>query len=222
MMNLMIEAIATPLLLSLKISTIATFIAFIVGILLSWWFAFNKNKLTNFLSILVTIPLVIPPTVLGYYLILLLGRKSQLGQWIEGVTGQPIIFTWKAAVIAAMIAALPLIIRPIQASFESISKDIIGAAKVDGANKFQLLVHIILPLAYKGVLAGLVLGFARAMGEFGATLMVAGNIPGKTQTLSIAIYDAVQADRMMDAHIMVIILSVATIFFIALIHKWFK
>jgi molybdate transport system permease protein len=222
MMNLMIEAIATPLLLSLKISTIATFIAFIVGILLSWWFAFNKNKLTNFLSILVTIPLVIPPTVLGYYLILLLGRKSQLGQWIEGVTGQPIIFTWKAAVIAAMIAALPLIIRPIQACFESISKDIIGAAKVDGANKFQLLVHIILPLAYKGVLAGLVLGFARAMGEFGATLMVAGNIPGKTQTLSIAIYDAVQADRMMDAHIMVIILSVATIFFIALIHKWFK
>jgi molybdate transport system permease protein len=216
------ETIVTPLLLSLKVATIATLFAFIVGILLSWWFAFSKNKLTNFLSIFITIPLVLPPTVLGYYLLLLLGRSSPLGQWVETITGAPIVFTWKAAVIAAAIAALPLLIRPIQASFESISKETIGAAQLDGAGKFQLLVHIIIPLAYKGVLAGLVLGFARAMGEFGATLMVAGNIPGRTQTLSIAIYDAVQADRMRDAHLMVIILSGATIFFLYLIHKWFR
>ncbi|MCD8502150.1 MAG: molybdate ABC transporter permease subunit [Bacillaceae bacterium] len=200
----------------------ATIIAFVLGILLSWWFAYNKNKLTNFLSIIVTIPLVIPPTVLGYYLLLLLGRSSPLGQLVERITGQPIVFTWKAAVIAASIAALPLLIRPIQASFESINKETIQAAELDGASKVQLLVHIIMPLAYKGILAGIVLGFARAMGEFGATLMVAGNIPGRTQTLSIAIYDAVQADRMMDAHIMVVILSLATIIFLYLIHKWFK
>ncbi|WP_227937088.1 molybdate ABC transporter permease subunit [Alkalihalobacillus deserti] len=216
------DTILTPLFLSLKIAAIATLFAFIGGILLSWWFAFNKSKLTDILSIVITIPLVIPPTVLGYYLLLLLGRGSPIGQWVENLTGQPITFTWKAAVIAATIAALPLLIRPIQASFESISKDTIGAAEIDGAGKFQILVHIIIPLAYKGVLAGLVLGFARAMGEFGATLMVAGNIPGKTQTLSIAIYDAVQADRMADAHMMVIILSVATIFFLYLIHRWFR
>lgn len=216
------EIIFTPLWLSLKIAMTATIIAFVLGILLSWWFAYNKNKLTNFLSIIVTIPLVIPPTVLGYYLLLLLGRSSPLGQLVERITGQPIVFTWKAAVIAASIAALPLLIRPIQASFESINKETIQAAELDGASKVQLLVHIIMPLAYKGILAGIVLGFARAMGEFGATLMVAGNIPGRTQTLSIAIYDAVQADRMMDAHIMVVILSLATIIFLYLIHKWFK
>ncbi|MED4016300.1 molybdate ABC transporter permease subunit [Sutcliffiella cohnii] len=216
------ETIFTPLWLSLKIATTATIIAFVLGILLSWWFAYNKNKLTNFLSIIVTIPLVIPPTVLGYYLLLLLGRSSPLGQLVVSITGQPIVFTWKAAVIAASIAALPLLIRPIQASFESINKETIQAAELDGASKVQLLVHIIMPLAYKGILAGIVLGFARAMGEFGATLMVAGNIPGRTQTLSIAIYDAVQADRMMDAHIMVVILSLATIIFLYLIHKWFK
>lgn len=216
------ETIIVPLTLSLRIAIFATILAFIIGIFLSWWFAFKKNGLTKFLSIIVTIPLVIPPTVLGYYLILLLGRNTLLGQWLETVTGSPIIFTWKAAVIAAMIASLPLLISPIQAAFESINKDTIGAAELDGANPFKLLIYIIIPLAYKGILAGLVLGFARAMGEFGATLMVAGNIPGKTQTLSIAIYDAVQADRMSDAHLMVIILTSATIFFLYIIHKWFK
>ncbi|CAM3546560.1 molybdate ABC transporter permease subunit [Cytobacillus oceanisediminis] len=216
------EMIIVPLTLSLRIAIFATILAFIIGIFLSWWFAFKKNRLTKFLSIIVTIPLVIPPTVLGYYLILLLGRNTLLGQWFETVTGSPIIFTWKAAVIAAMIASLPLLISPIQAAFESINKDTIGAAELDGANPFKLLIYIIFPLAYKGILAGLVLGFARAMGEFGATLMVAGNIPGKTQTLSIAIYDAVQADRMSDAHLMVIILTSATIFFLYIIHKWFK
>jgi molybdate transport system permease protein len=216
------ETIILPLTLSLRVAIFSTILAFIIGIFLSWWFAFKKNRLTKFLSIIVTIPLVIPPTVLGYYLILLLGRNTLLGQWFETVTGSPIIFTWKAAVIAAMIASLPLLISPIQAAFESINKDTIGAAELDGANQFKLLIYIIIPLAYKGILAGLVLGFARSMGEFGATLMVAGNIPGKTQTLSIAIYDAVQADRMSDAHLMVIILTSATIFFLYIIHKWFK
>ncbi|WP_096186648.1 molybdate ABC transporter permease subunit [Evansella halocellulosilytica] len=218
----MTQSVLTPLLLSLKISVIATAAAFIVGIFFSWWVAFNKNKLTQFFSIIITIPLVIPPTVLGYYLLVVLGRNSPIGQWFEAVTGQTIIFTWQAAVIAAAIAALPLLVRPIQASFESIDKDTMKAAELDGASKFQLLRYIVIPLSYKGILAGLVLGFARAMGEFGATLMVAGNIPGRTQTLSIAIYDAVQADRMMDAHMMVFILTCATVVFLYLIHRWFK
>ncbi|WP_053360678.1 molybdate ABC transporter permease subunit [Bacillus sp. FJAT-27251] len=216
------EAILSPLYLTLKISTIATLFAFILGILFSWWFAFNKNRLTDFLSILVTIPLVIPPTVLGYYLLVVLGRGSFIGQMFETLFGGPLIFTWKAAVIAATVAALPLLIRPIQAAFESISSDVLGAAELDGANRLQLLLFIVIPLAYKGVLAGLVLGFARAMGEFGATLMVSGNIPGKTQTLSIAIYDAVQANRMDDANLMVLILSVTTVLFLYMIHRWFR
>jgi molybdate transport system permease protein len=216
------DTILTPLLLSLRISVVATGFAFVVGVLLAWWFAFYKSKLTQLLSILVTIPLIVPPTVLGYYLLILLGRNSTLGQWVENVTGQPIIFTWKAAVIAAAIAALPLLIRPIQASFESIDEGILDAAKLDGAGHWQLLKLIIVPLAYKGILAGLVLGFARAMGEFGATIMVAGNIPGKTQTLSIAIYDAVQANRMMDAHLMVLALSATTIIFLILLSRWYK
>ncbi|WP_368503026.1 molybdate ABC transporter permease subunit [Alkalihalophilus sp. As8PL] len=216
------DTILTPLLLSLRISVVATGFAFVVGVLLAWWFAFYKSKLTQLLSILVTIPLIVPPTVLGYYLLILLGRNSTLGQWVESLTGQPIIFTWKAAVIAAAIAALPLLIRPIQASFESIDEGILDAAKLDGAGHWQLLKLIIVPLAYKGILAGLVLGFARAMGEFGATIMVAGNIPGKTQTLSIAIYDAVQANRMMDAHLMVLALSATTIIFLILLSRWYK
>lgn len=201
---------------------LATLFSFIIGVLCAWWFSFYKSKLTEFISILVTIPLILPPTVLGYYLILLLGRNSTLGSWMERITGDPVVFTWKAAVIAATIAALPLLIRPIQSAFESVDIDTIKASRLDGAGKLQELLYIILPLSYKGVLAGVVLGFARAMGEFGATIMVAGNIPGKTQTLSIAIYDAVQANRMSDAHLMVIILSGSTFLFLYIIHRWIK
>jgi molybdate transport system permease protein len=217
-----VEAIVTPLFLSIKIAMLATLFSFIIGVICAWWFSFYKNKMTEFISILVTIPLILPPTVLGYYLILLLGRNSTLGSWVERITGDPVVFTWKAAVIAATIAALPLLIRPIQSAFESVDTDIIKASRLDGAGKLQELLYIILPLSYKGVLAGVVLGFARAMGEFGATIMVAGNIPGKTQTLSIAIYDAVQANRMSDAHLMVIILSGSTFLFLYIIHRWIK
>ncbi|WP_231686906.1 molybdenum ABC transporter permease [Bacillus sp. JCM 19034] len=160
-MNTMI----TPLLLSLKIATIATFIAFLLGILLSWWFAYRKNKWTELLSIVITIPLVIPPTVLGYYLLVILGRNSVIGQVFEQLFGQPIVFTWKAAVIAAAISALPLLIRPIQASFEGVSRDMRGAAQLDGANRLQLFWYLILPLSYRGVLAGVVLASPEQWGN---------------------------------------------------------
>ncbi|PYZ98969.1 molybdate ABC transporter permease subunit [Alteribacter lacisalsi] len=213
------EAIWFPLYLSLKVAATATFIAFIAGVLLAWLFTMKKNIWTETLSLLIMLPLVLPPTVLGYYLLVGLGRRSWLGQWYETLTGSPLVFTWQAAVIAASIAALPLIVRPMQAAFESISRQSLEAAQLDGANQWQLLIRIILPLSVQGILAGLILGFARAMGEFGATLMVAGNIPGQTQTLSIAIYDAVQANRMDDAHLMVVVLSVITIGFLFLITR---
>ncbi|MDF0727292.1 molybdate ABC transporter permease subunit [Cytobacillus sp. S13-E01] len=214
------EPIFFPLYLSLKIAFIATILSFILGIIFAWIFTFKKNAWTELLSLLVTLPLILPPTVLGYYLLIAIGNNSTLGRLIESLTGGQLIFTWKAAVIAATIASLPLLIRPIQVAFESIEADILNSARLDGATNWDLLRAVILPLSYKGVLAGVVLGFARAMGEFGATLMVAGNIPGKTQTLSIAIYDAVQANRMMDAHTMVLILSIATITILFIVHRW--
>lgn len=216
------EPILFPLYLSLKVATIATIIAFFVSVLLAWIIVYKPNRWTNLMSYLVMLPLVLPPTVLGYYLLLLIGRDSWIGQTVEALTGQPLVFTWKAAVIAAAIAALPLVIRPIQLAFESIERELLKVAELEGANRWQVFLHIILPLSYKGLIAGAILGFARAMGEFGATLMVAGNIPGKTQTLSIAIYDAVQANRMADAHMMVLILSGVTIFFIVVVSGWFK
>lgn len=214
---LILDHILTPLLLSLKIATFATLIAFFIGIVFAWWFALHKNKLTSLLSIIITVPLILPPTVLGYYLLVLFSRNSILGQWLDWL-GIPIIFTARGAIIAAAIAALPLLIRPIQAAFEGIDRETIKAAELDGATRLQVLTYIIAPLSYKGILAGTVLGFARAMGEFGATLMIAGNIPGRTQTLSIAIYDAVQANRMTDAHLMVIILTLTTFLILFMLH----
>ncbi|MFC4735280.1 molybdate ABC transporter permease subunit [Bacillus daqingensis] len=200
-----------PLLLSLQVAAAATALAFAAGVLLAWWFAVRQTKLTELVSLLITLPLVLPPTVLGYYLLVLLGRNSWIGQTFEALVGSPIVFTWYAAVAAAAVAALPLIVRPMQQAFESVNRNSLEAAMLDGAGRWQLFRHIMVPLSYRGMLAGLVLGFARAMGEFGATLMVAGNIPGRTQTLSIAVYDAVQANRMQEAHLMVLVLSAVTI-----------
>ncbi|WP_252315473.1 molybdate ABC transporter permease subunit [Sinobaca sp. H24] len=207
----MIDLIGFPLFLSLQVAVIATGIAFAVGVVFAWLVTVHKNKWTELLSLLMMLPLVLPPTVVGYYLLLTLGTNSWIGRTAERITGSTILFTWQAAVIAASIAALPLIIRPMQAAFESIHKGSLEAAQLDGANQWQIFYKIMVPLAYRGIIAGIVLGFARAMGEFGATIMVAGNIPGRTQTLSIAIYDAVQANRMEEAHIMVLVLSITTI-----------
>ncbi|MFB4163676.1 molybdate ABC transporter permease subunit [Alteribacillus sp. JSM 102045] len=218
----MLEVIGVPLLLSLQVAVIATSISFIFGVIFAWLFTLYQNKWTELLSLLMMLPLVLPPTVLGYYLMIFLGSNSWIGQTIEAAAGETVLFTWQAAVIAAAIAALPLIIRPMQAAFETISPNILGAAQLDGATKWQIFIRIMVPLSYKGMIAGVVLGFARAIGEFGATLMVAGNIPGKTQTLSIAIYDAVQANRMSEAHLMVVVLSITTISFLLLTTKFLK
>nr|WP_281351709.1 molybdate ABC transporter permease subunit [Alkalicoccus luteus] len=195
----------------MQVAAAATALAFAAGVLLAWWFAVRQSKLTELASLIVTLPLVLPPTVLGYYLLVFLGRNSWIGRTFEALFGSPIVFTWYAAVAAAAVAALPLIVRPMQQAFESVNRNSLEAAMLDGAGRWQLFRHIMVPLSYRGMLAGLVLGFARAMGEFGATLMVAGNIPGRTQTLSIAVYDAVQANRMQEAHLMVLVLSAVTI-----------
>ena len=142
---------------------------------------------------LCTLPLVLPPTVLGYYLIVLIGRQGWLGRWLQETWGISLIFTWQGAVLAAAVVSLPLVFKSARAAFEEVDPDLENAARTLGLSETAVFFRVSLPLAWRGILAGAMLAFARAMGEFGATLMVAGNLPGKTQTLSLAVYDAVQA-----------------------------
>jgi molybdate transport system permease protein len=158
-----------------------------------------------------TLPMVLPPTVLGYYLIVTLGRNSAFGGWLHGSFGINLIFTWQGAVIAAATVAFPLVFTSARAAFEGVDTSFEKAARVLGASELKVFVHVTLPLALRGIAAGTMLAFARAMGEFGATLMIAGNIPGKTQTLSMAIYDAVQSGNDTLANVLVIVISLMCI-----------
>lgn len=156
---------------------------------------------------LTLLSLVLPPTVLGYYLLLLLGQQG-LGPFFERFLGFRFVFAWPGAVIAASITALPLVVQTVRVSFSDISKEIEDAARVDGSTEWQLFRQIMVPIAWRGILAGGLLGFLRALGEFGATLMIAGNIPGRTQTLAMAIYDAVQGNDMAKANSLAFLLIV--------------
>jgi molybdate transport system permease protein len=153
----------------------------------------------EFIDAAITAPMVLPPTVLGYYLLVLLGRESALGRAFEGLFGSPIVFSRGGAVIAAAIGALPLIAKASRAALEGVDIRLVGAARTLGASSWRAFFSVSLPLARRGVFAGVMLGFARALGDFGVTLMVAGNIPGRTRTASLAIYDAVLSGRDADA-----------------------
>lgn len=150
------------------------------------------------------LPLVLPPTVVGFLLLVAFGKQSPVGQFIEWVFQQPVIFTWWAAVIAAVIVAFPLMYQSAKAGFEGVDRDVEDAARVDGANAIQLLLFVSVPLALRSIISGGILSFARALGEFGATLMFAGNIPGKTQTIPTAIYVALDSGNMQLAWLWVL------------------
>lgn len=201
----------TALLLSLKVAGLATLINLVLGIGLGFWMARRRFWGREILDTILTLPMVMPPTVLGYYLLVLLGKKSWLGAWLYQHFGINLIFTWQAATIAAAIVALPLVIKPARAAFEGIDSQLEQVARTMGLSETAVFFRITLPLAWRGILAGVLLGFARALGEFGATLMVAGSIPGKTQTLSIAIYEAVQAGDDALANTMVLMASIVCI-----------
>lgn len=196
-----------PALLSFKIAACSTFLALLAGIPLAWLLARGSFPGKSLLAAAATLPLVLPPTVLGYYLLLLIGRQGSLGRFLHDVLGVNLVFTWQAAVLASAVAALPLVVRTVQAGIEGVDRSLEEVARTLGRSETVVFLTVTLPLARPALLAGAVLAFARAMGEFGATLMVAGNIPGKTQTLSIAIYDAVQSGRMELAHQLVLFIS---------------
>lgn len=187
------EAALSPLWLTLKVASWAMVLAGSTGIALGWWMARHRFRGQAVLDAALLLPMVLPPTVLGYYLIVLIGRNGWLGQSLDRWLGIELLFTWQGAVIAAALVALPLVYKAARAAFEDINPSVEAAARTLGAGEFEIFLRIALPLALRGIGAGLMLGFARALGEFGATLMVAGNLPGQTQTLSLAVYEAVQA-----------------------------
>jgi molybdate transport system permease protein len=197
----------TALWLSVKVAVVATAANAAIGIPLAWVLARRRFVGLALLDLLVTLPLVLPPTVTGYYLIVLLGRRGWLGAPLYALTGWSITFTWWAAVVAATVMAMPLIVRTARAAIESVNPAYEMAAFTLGRSEWRTALEVTLPLARKGLLAGLVLAFARALGEFGATLMLAGNIVGRTQTVPLAIYTAVETGETGEARWLVVMLT---------------
>lgn len=206
----MLESIYPILLLTLKIAGLATLIGSMLGILIGFFLARTDFWGKNLLDTILTLPMVLPPTVLGYYLLTLIGQKSWFGQWLYESFGIRLIFTWQAAVIAATIVAFPLILKPARAAFEDVNREYEQAASMLGISRVAIFFRVTLPLAWRGILSGILLAFARALGEFGATLMVAGATQ-KTQTLSIAIYRAYNSFDYKTANYLVLLTSAVCI-----------
>lgn len=210
----------SPLYISLKTAGLATIITFILGIYAAR-FICKLKKYRGFIDGIITLPLVLPPTVVGFFLLLFLGKNSFIGQFLA-VFDINIIFSWPATVITAVVVSFPLMYRTTRGAFEQIDKDLIFAARTLGMSEEKIFWKIILPLAKSGILAGAILSFARALGEFGATIMLAGNIPGKTQTMSTAIYSAVQANDQETAFVWAGIIIVVSLMVMVLMNYWLK
>ena len=193
--------------LSLQVAVTATILMVLCGVPVSYLLARKSFRGREVIDMLLTLPLVLPPTVTGYYLIVLFGRSGYIGKLIYQWSGWSIMFTWHASVLAAFVVAIPLLIKTGRAAIESVDRNMIQAAFALGLSEFQTAVYIVLPLARKGILAGVILSFARALGEFGATLMIAGNIPGKTNTMPLAIYTSAGSGDWSKANLMVISLT---------------
>jgi molybdate transport system permease protein len=196
-----------PLWLSLQVALLATLLVLIAAIPLAWLLARHNFPGKELLAALASLPLVLPPTVLGYYLLVILGNQSPLGQWLNRA-GIPLVFTWRGAAVAASVAAFPLLLQTARAGFESVDIRLEDVARTLGRSNLYIFWRVTLPLAWRSILAGVALTFARALGDFGATLMVAGNIPGRTQTMAIYIYDLAQANKQTEANLMVLVMTV--------------
>jgi molybdate transport system permease protein len=199
------QSVWVPLLLTLKVAGWSTLINMLLGVGVGLLMARKRLPGHEFVDALMTLPMVLPPTVLGYYLLVLIGSQGPLGGWLKAQFGINLIFTWQAAVIASTVVSFPLVFKAARAAFETVEPELENAARVLGVGEAAIFFRVTLPLAWRGILAGLLLAFARATGEFGATLMVAGSIPGKTQTLSIAVYEAVQAGQDETANFLVLV-----------------
>jgi len=201
------------------VASVATVFVVVVGVAIAFFLARRRFRGKEFLDTILTLPLVLPPTVTGYYLIVLFGRNGLVGRWLYEQMGWSIMFTWYAAVLASFVVALPLMIKTSRAAIESVDENFIRASYTLGHSEWWTALKVILPLARKGILAGAILSFARAMGEFGATLMVAGNIPGKTSTMPLAIYTAAGSGDCSQAAAMVLLFTVIAALFLYTANK---
>jgi molybdate transport system permease protein len=208
-----------PLWLSLRVAIVSTALAFAGGLWLAYLLANREFRGKDVLDAAVTLPLVLPPTVLGYYLLVSIGRATFLGRIWESVTGSPLVFTWKAAVVAALLHALPLLVKSTRAALESVDRNYERAARNLGASEWKLFWRVTLPLARRSILAATALAFARSLGDFGVTLMVAGNIPGRTQTVAVAIYDAVESGNGAVARVLVLVISAVALLILTLANR---
>ncbi len=205
-----------PVHLSLQVALLSSVLVLLLGIAVCWWMSKRKFRGKVLLETFFMLPLVLPPTVVGFLLLVLLGRRSWIGQWIEGLFNAPIVFTWWAAVLASMVVAFPLVYQTLKTGFASVDGHLLDAARSIGASEWQVFRHVLLPLSARSLLSSYILGFARAIGEFGATLMIAGNIPGRTQTLPTAIYVAVDSGNWTMAWVWttaIIVISFAMLLF---------
>lgn len=180
------------------------------GLVIAWWLSYGRPFFgKSLIETLFILPLVLPPTVVGFYLLLVFGRGTAFGRWINDVGGIRLLFTWQGASVAAAVMALPLFVRTAASALASVDIALLEAARVHGADERVILFAVIIPVSYRGLLAAFALAFARALGEFGATLMIAGSIPGQTQTLPLALYSAVQAGKTREAWNYTLLLSLA-------------
>ncbi|KHF40135.1 molybdate ABC transporter permease subunit [Halalkalibacter okhensis] len=208
-----------PLFLSLRVAVTATLLAIVIGIPLAYLLGKSNGKIADFFDSVLTLPIVLPPTVLGYYLLVLLGRQSAVGQFLENQFDMTIVFTPTGATIAALVVSIPFLIKSARSAFAGIDPSLIKAARVLGRSELSIFFSIYLPLAWRGIAAGITLAFARALGDFGATLMVAGSIPNETMTMPIAIYDALLAGNRELANILVLIMTSVSIIVLYILNR---
>lgn len=218
----MIDSILTPVVISLKVAFTATMMVIILGIGLSWIFYKYNFKGKSILETIILLPMCLPPTVVGYGMLLVMGKNGFIGKLTQAIFGDTIVFTWQGAAIGATIVALPLMYESAKAGFSNIDITCIEAARIFGASDRYIFFHIVLPMAFDGIISGTVLAFTRALGEFGASLMIAGNIPGKTQTIPIAIYFAMESGNRTQGNILVTIVVAFSFIMVFWLNRWKK
>lgn len=218
----MAEQILTPVLISLKVAAAATIIVFVVGVGLAFLLNKYNFKGKSILETIILMPMCLPPTVVGYGMLLLMGKNGPLGKLSMGLFGQTVVFTWIGAALGAAIVALPLMYQSAKAGFAVVDKVYIEAARTLGASESYIFIHIIIPMAFENIISGTILAFTRAIGEFGATLMIAGNIPGKTQTIPIAIYFAMESGNKVQGNILVAIVVIFSFIIVYWLNRWTK
>jgi molybdate transport system permease protein len=208
-----------PLFFSLRVAFLATIVGILIGLPIAYYLSKSRSRLSDLIDTVLTLPIVLPPTVLGYYLLVALGRQSWLGQFLEANFGIMLVFTPMGAVIAAAVVSIPFLIKSARSAFAEVDRNVIHAAMLLGRNEWNIFISIIVPLAWRGMMSGIILAFARALGDFGTTLMVSGSIPNQTLTMPIAIYDALQAGDKDTTFVMVLIMTAVAFTLLFLLNR---